>query len=775
MEHLEKLKILVLDDETDLWETIQDALKREPYELHFAKNGREGLERFYEVKPIAVLLDLRMPVMDGFAFLDKLRPNREDPYFVLVLSGHGDDDDVKAAYQLGAQGFLRKPFNVFELRGILKQNIDLKQTQNHSKQELQRLYQEQLQEAARLKAEQEISAFFSSVFYFVLENLEERSPEEILASIESFLRDEMRLDVAVILDSRQQLNTFNTVEKELLLNAEAEGELIFREGGYLICLIRPLYVLIRNPPDDFDQDKLHTFVSTAASRLGFAIAQDSKRIMHEVFEEAVLLINSLGEIEPGFTDICLKLFHIADKGTFLQTTPGTLMYGNTPDAEHFQEWLRLCFEGALDFMDMRALQPAEMKSPDHKILEIEMIPIRDKDQSLKFILIKFKDVTALREQQVEIEHQQHVQLATLKVIKNRTAFLNYYRLVMDSFSSQDAILSVPHTDLIRSLHTAKGMSGVFYLKGIQQKCHDAETLLKLEPTLSPGSSVIELIQSIADWLQDFINKEVLHWVLGEDDRSFTVDKNWFLHIQRQFQVQTVFTQNRVQHLLRQITFIPLISLFKHFETVLQDLAVARGKSLYPLMINDDSGIFVPPKVLDNLINSMSHLFRNAVDHGIETPETRTMLDKNEMGRIDLHLESDATHLIIRVSDDGQGIDQNKLLKHAVSKNLISAEKATTLNKDEIRHLVFWEGLSTKEEVDLVSGRGVGMSDVRASCRELGGTIDYQTGIGKGTIWTIALPLERIYGELFSPEYYALNMVDSVPEKSGVGPVFGHKL
>ena len=121
--------VLIIDDEPDIRESIGDALKYEPYELQFAENGKEGLERFHECSPLVVLLDLRMPLMDGLEVLQQLKLSPEDPYLVIVLTGHGDDDDVQQCYELGIHLFIRKPFNIFELQGAVKQGIALKQAQ----------------------------------------------------------------------------------------------------------------------------------------------------------------------------------------------------------------------------------------------------------------------------------------------------------------------------------------------------------------------------------------------------------------------------------------------------------------------------------------------------------------------------------------------------------------------------------------------------------------------------------------------------------------------
>ncbi|MGK5095429.1 response regulator [Deltaproteobacteria bacterium TL4] len=136
---MEKNKILIIDDEEILWKALKEALKHENYALFFAKDGAKGLSVLKEISPVIVITDLRMPVMDGVDLLKKLQATPEDPYSIIVLTGHGSDKDVEACYNLGIYTFLRKPFNVYEVRGVIKQSIKLKQTQRQLKQAYEKL------------------------------------------------------------------------------------------------------------------------------------------------------------------------------------------------------------------------------------------------------------------------------------------------------------------------------------------------------------------------------------------------------------------------------------------------------------------------------------------------------------------------------------------------------------------------------------------------------------------------------------------------------------
>lgn len=135
-------KILVIDDEQLIFDSIEDTLEND-YQLYHAKNGEVGLQMLEEHQPILIILDIRMPVMDGFEFLKRIGIYTDDPYSVIVLSGHAVGSEISNCYEMGVNAFLRKPFNVFELKGLVKQCISAKkqyQALLHEKQYIQAIF-----------------------------------------------------------------------------------------------------------------------------------------------------------------------------------------------------------------------------------------------------------------------------------------------------------------------------------------------------------------------------------------------------------------------------------------------------------------------------------------------------------------------------------------------------------------------------------------------------------------------------------------------------------
>ncbi|MBF0622717.1 MAG: response regulator [Magnetococcales bacterium] len=119
---MENNNVLVVDDEPVVFQAIQSCLD-DAYPLFHAKNGKEGLEMYEKINPALLILDIKMPVMDGFEVLEKLNLETTSPFGVIVLTGHVQGQEVGRCYELGISSFLRKPFNIFELRGLVKQSL----------------------------------------------------------------------------------------------------------------------------------------------------------------------------------------------------------------------------------------------------------------------------------------------------------------------------------------------------------------------------------------------------------------------------------------------------------------------------------------------------------------------------------------------------------------------------------------------------------------------------------------------------------------------------
>lgn len=185
-----------------------------------------------------------------------------------------------------------------------------------------------------------------------------------------------------------------------------------------------------------------------------------------------------------------------------------------------------------------------------------------------------------------------------------------------------------------------------------------------------------------------------------------------------------------------LRMLPLKHTFQKMQRIVRDTSATLGKKVNLNLNGEETEL--DKTVLEQLGDPLVHLIRNAVDHGLESPEERELAGKNEVGNIHLSAFHRGGQIIIEIKDDGRGLDPAKLIKKAQDKGLISADQV--LSDDQAYQLIFAPGFSTKEQVTDVSGRGVGMDVVKTNIQSLQGDIELETVQGSGTCIRIVLPL-----------------------------------
>lgn len=184
--------------------------------------------------------------------------------------------------------------------------------------------------------------------------------------------------------------------------------------------------------------------------------------------------------------------------------------------------------------------------------------------------------------------------------------------------------------------------------------------------------------------------------------------------------------------------LPLKNIFAKFPRLIRDLSVKCGKQIRFEMSGEDTEL--DRTVIEAIDDPLIHILRNAVDHGIETPEERRKMGKSSEGLIRLSAWHQENHVLIQVEDDGAGVDVEKVKESAVKKGLLSREAVSRLDEKQALELIFLPGFSTTEKPTEVSGRGVGMDVVRDNLERVNGTVEVRTRRGQGTTVTMRLPL-----------------------------------
>jgi len=183
---------------------------------------------------------------------------------------------------------------------------------------------------------------------------------------------------------------------------------------------------------------------------------------------------------------------------------------------------------------------------------------------------------------------------------------------------------------------------------------------------------------------------------------------------------------------------PIGRLFQKYPRIARDLARGLGKDVELVLAGEETEI--DKTMIEDLSDPIIHLIRNAVDHGVETPAERLAAHKPEKSEVRLEARQEGDHIVLIVADDGRGMNAEKLRAKALEKGLITDEEANTMDERQSFNLVFLPGFSTKDVASDVSGRGVGMDVVKTNIHKLNGSIEIRSVPGKGTTFTISLPL-----------------------------------
>jgi two-component system chemotaxis sensor kinase CheA len=256
----------------------------------------------------------------------------------------------------------------------------------------------------------------------------------------------------------------------------------------------------------------------------------------------------------------------------------------------------------------------------------------------------------------------------------------------------------------------------------------AETVLRVDAERI--DSVLNLVGEL------IIGKSMLHQTINEFDKKFPKDslKSRFADAMA-FQARII---NDLQKSVMKIRMVPVEQLFRRFPRLVRDVAKSCNKEVGLVITGQDTDL--DKSILDMLAEPLAHLVRNAVDHGIEPPEERINGGKPVQGTIKLDAYHQGNQIVIEISDDGRGIDKDKLLEKAIERGVITAADAASLPETQTLNLIFQSGLSTAEQITTISGRGVGMDVVKSVLDRLKGSIAIQTEAGKGTRFYLKVPL-----------------------------------
>ena len=256
-----------------------------------------------------------------------------------------------------------------------------------------------------------------------------------------------------------------------------------------------------------------------------------------------------------------------------------------------------------------------------------------------------------------------------------------------------------------------------------------------------GQKVLKVAQDKIDRLMDLIGemvvaKNALPYLAARAETVFG-QRELAREIKAQYSVINRIAED-MQHAIMQVRMLPVGTVFQRFGRLVRDISKKLGKDVQLVIEGEDTE--ADKNVIEPLADPLIHILRNSLDHGIEMPEVRKKNGKPAQGTLKVSARQEGDRVILDISDDGAGIDTDRVRAKAVERGLIPEDRAALLTEHEAVQLVFLPGFSTADAISDLSGRGVGMDVVRSAIERINGTVELSSERGKGTLIRMALPL-----------------------------------
>lgn len=399
-----------------------------------------------------------------------------------------------------------------------------------------------------------------------------------------------------------------------------------------------------------------------------------------------------------------------------------------------------------------SLLPEELMINDRNIhLDYKLILNSQTEEDR--IMIILTDITEQRQLELHMEQERKLLKMVVKIVAYNNDFQEY-RSDYQNFCSNtiwellgsDRPREEIFAEIYRQIHTFKGGFAQLEMTNLVEQLHQCESqisaiqdeLLEMsEHQVKTFFASLNMVDWMADdlaLLEDILGKQYL-----EQDNLVVIDEAQLLEInQKMVACLSPWECNLLLPDLKQLMFRPMRELFKSYPETVARLAERLNKSIIPVEILGGE-VPVDTKRYHDFCKTLIHVFRNAVDHGLEPAEERIAGGKDEYGTVSCEILQNEDSIVVIISDDGRGIDVEYLKKRALEEGICDQETLAGLSPQEALQLIFADNLSVKDEITSISGRGIGLAAVKEELDKLGGSVEIFSQAGMGTVFTFHLP------------------------------------
>ena len=416
---------------------------------------------------------------------------------------------------------------------------------------------------------------------------------------------------------------------------------------------------------------------------------------------------------------------------------------------HEDEGDRLFYQSTLQSIltedDMRqevliSLLPHEFKI-NNRFIEVEYKVLSE--ESFMMILT---DVTVKKRLDQKVKDEQQTLKMVIEIVTTKEQFLEVksdYEHFVENLDELKTLETL--ADLRREVHTYKGLFAQKEMLHVVKKLHDFESLIDDSLKHDKMNEEIENTtkEDMLDWLG--LDLSIIENILGDD--YFAKAKYMEVSRYRLEQLDNKvkqFIETQDEHILKEISnetrnlkYNNIKIFFRPYEKLVEQLAHDLDKYINPLQ-TDIQNIYIDDKFIP-FINSLVHIFRNSVDHGIETLDERLESGKEEFGTISCMIHETEHKILMLIADDGKGIDVQKIKELAVKKGVYTQEEVDKLTDDEVVLIIFKDAFTTSDHVTKISGRGVGLASLLNELEKLNGTMKVINKFGEGITFKFSIP------------------------------------
>lgn len=467
--------------------------------------------------------------------------------------------------------------------------------------------------------------------------------------------------------------------------------------------------------------------------------------------EGFLKFNDSLLVEPEYSAECKKIFC---KNIDFHFFPALLSNSIPEGIEMTTKILRkvLKEDDSSQREVLLSLLPTVIESCN-KVLSLKYRLIEEEteeDKVRKKIMVIINDITKELSLQNKLKEEKELFEDILKLITHYDEFQNlveeYYAFWNDGSSAilnrSELTTDEKRNELFRRIHTFKGSFAIFGLTKISEKLHMIESQLAIkDQDLSLLIEEIKIGKSYDQWLERDMSKiyDYIQPGILEKQKTATLEREG---IKQALDVLSTIQENdtlkKAKQILENIQLRPFEEVFETHKLLFESTAQRMGIFMDSIEINGEKTM-VNGERLKPFIRSWVHIFRNIIDHGIESPEERIKKGKEIKGKIMIDIEKNDQHLMITIKDDGRGIDAEAVSKKALKKGLVTEEALKEMSTEDILNFIFEDGFSTKVILSKISGRGMGLASVKKEVEKLSGTIHVQSQKDIGTTFLFTIP------------------------------------